>query len=398
MSFQSELVRVLLSLGNVLIRGRRCTGGRMNVWAQCFAVVGVGAGIVASLHAQAPERPASKTPPLSIEVDDNPMTTMITMVPQVYLSGVIDAGAPRRFAALVRSGKIPEGSNVYLDSLGGNLAAGLELGRQFRKASLITALGRRNRDRSGKESPKWVSPGICVSACSYAYFGGLYRIAPGSTDRFGIHQFYWSNTRLGDVGEVQQASGEVVSYLNEMGINPNVFSLAATASREEVVWLTGNQMIQTGLANNGRLPITAMYRLQEGLPYLVLDQKTYEGEHKIILLCGPSGVLLTSFYLVGADRAKEVLARGARSYFEINRREILPIEQGGAEVANASIGMQRGVPLAFMAQLLTAESIGAWLNDKNGAFRYGFTMELDAVRSNVRDYYANCGAIAKPAG
>jgi len=72
---------------------------------------------------------APKTRPLAIKVYDDRMTVAVAGAPQVYLSGVIDADAPRRLAELVQSWKVPAGSDVYLNATGDDLDAGMALGR-----------------------------------------------------------------------------------------------------------------------------------------------------------------------------------------------------------------------------------------------------------------------------
>ena len=89
---------------------------------------------------------------LSIQVNDDRLTLAAAKVPQIYLYGVIDAGAPQRFEALMRSRKIPAGSDIYLDSLEGNRSAGIALGRLFRSNSMVTHLGTPRRKLPDRKS------------------------------------------------------------------------------------------------------------------------------------------------------------------------------------------------------------------------------------------------------
>jgi hypothetical protein len=339
---------------------------------------------------------APKDPPLSITVDDSALTLMILRVPTVYVSGVIDHGSPERFEALMRAGKVPVGAIIYLNSPGGDLAAGLELGRLFRKGEMRIYIDKPLEvvQHEGKGTPQ----AICVSACAYAYFGGTYRMAPSGDHQFGIHQFYFGNTHMADVGSIQQASGTVVSYLQEMGIDPNVFLLASTADRSQVVWLTGPQMLQAGLANNGKDPLKATVKLAAGHPYLVLQQDTFEGIHKIGFECLGKQVMLTSFYMVGQQRAQEIVQRGIRSYFEVNERPVLIQEKDGVVASGQSVSSMRMVPLDFLRAMQSTESIGAWLDDMNGTHRYGFTIQLQPVWSDIQNYYRNCLEMPAPKG
>jgi len=71
---------------------------------------------------------------LAMQVNDDRMTLSMARVPQIYLYGPIDSDAPRRFESLMKSGRIPNGSDIYLNSPGGSVDAGMTLGRLFRKA------------------------------------------------------------------------------------------------------------------------------------------------------------------------------------------------------------------------------------------------------------------------
>src|SRR6267142_1312410 len=81
----------------------------------------------------------------------------------VYLAGPIDAGAPDRLAkALDRAaGKIA----IWLNSPGGNLFAGMRLGRVIRKHGASTHI----------IDYGTLLPGECYSACSLAFLGGVFR-------------------------------------------------------------------------------------------------------------------------------------------------------------------------------------------------------------------------------
>jgi hypothetical protein len=47
--------------------------------------------------------------------------------------------------------------------------------------------------------------------------------------------------------------------------------------------------------------------------------------------------------------------------------------------------------------LLAADSLGAWIRDKNGAVRYGFTIGPVAVKNVSQGFYADCAKLQAPA-
>lgn len=60
----------------------------------------------------------------------------------IYLDGIIDAAAAKRFEDYVASNHVPAYSYVILNSPGGNLMQGIELGRSFRAHDFRTAVGK----------------------------------------------------------------------------------------------------------------------------------------------------------------------------------------------------------------------------------------------------------------
>ena len=331
--------------------------------------------------------PGKSTGTLSIQINDDRITLAVTRVPQVYLYGVIDAGAPQRFEALVRSGRIPAESDIYLNSPSGDLGAGMALGRLFRAGSMTTHLG---TPRPARHAQREVRAATCVDACTYAYLGGFYRWAPTGNDRIGLSADHAMGTKAGDPDPAQSHPSEVASYLKDMGIDPAALAPAPATSPGEVMWLMADRMISAGLANNGRLPLAAKYQPSPKTPSLVLSQVDRHGEHRMTLQCGPAGVTLTAYDLVGATRAREIVARGTRSYFEINEQETLTQQRDGASVADGSVMIARPYPPTRLVNLLFARSVGAWVGGRTSAFRYGFSFELGPVRSTLREYYQAC--------
>ncbi len=320
---------------------------------------------------------------LAVQVTDDRLTLAVTDVPQVYLYGTIDEDAPQRVGALIRSGKIPSGSDIYLNSSSGSVSAGMALGRLFRTGSMVTHLGKPRRKGESNTA-------ICVGACAYAYFGGLYRWAPTGSDRIGVSAYPATSASTAGSSQSTQPSGDVAGYLKDMGIDPAALAPTPGTASNGTVWLSADQMMASGLANNGRLPLVAKYQTLSTGPYLTLDQVDRHGEHRMTIECKPGRVILTAINKVGNERAKDIVMRGTRSYFELNRQEILTQQSGGAEVASESISMTRTYPPARLQYIIYAPSVGAWVAGRTNAFRNGFTFELEPVRSTLKQYYEAC--------
>ncbi|GGA20221.1 hypothetical protein [Dyella nitratireducens] len=318
---------------------------------------------------------------LNIQVNDDRMTLSMARVPQIYLYGPIDADAPQRFESLMRSGRIKQGSDVYLNSPGGSVDAGIALGRLFRQGSIVTHLG---VPRLPKQTSTFNRSAMCEGACAYAYLGGLYRWAVSGSDRIGFPTY-----------RDQQTPAEVTTYLKDMGIDLATLTTTASGTApagsapDPTLWPNGDEMIAKGLANNGRQNLIATYKYLQDQPYLELKQQDRNGEHKITFMCKPGGAELTTYNTIGAVRARGIVTREQHSYFEINQQETLPQERGGVSVVDESVVMQRIYPLNQLQQLASAKAMGAWVRDRAG-IRYGFAFEVTGVKKILNDFYDAC--------
>src|SRR6266498_4713043 len=79
----------------------------------------------------------------------------------IYLDGVIDAASPKRLEEELDRQHVKAG-DVFLNSPGGNLQAGIELGRIIRKRGFNTHVSKRG-------DSKKVAAGFCYSACALAF-------------------------------------------------------------------------------------------------------------------------------------------------------------------------------------------------------------------------------------
>ncbi len=89
-----------------------------------------------------------------------------------------DVDSAAVMAGLIRSGRHKlAGNAVWLASNGGDIDAGMELGRMLRKLDVFTIVGRNDQ---------------CLSACAFAFMGGVRRSVAG---RLGIHRPYFPFTQ-----------------------------------------------------------------------------------------------------------------------------------------------------------------------------------------------------------
>lgn len=309
---------------------------------------------------------------LNIHVVRDRLTLAVTKYPQVYLYGSIDKDAPKRFQQLVDSGRIVPGSDVYLNAKDGDPAAGMALGRLFRKGGMATHLSAPRKTFPGAGKTKTA---VCMDACAYAFFGGLYRWAPSGNDRLGL-------TLSGQGSLPSPVSG----YLQTMGVELGDLGAGTPGG---VLWLGAERLTKTGAVNNGRLPPTATYDIATPTPKVDLRQVDRKGEHRLTITCRPGQTEVTAYNPVGATRARQIAARGARSYFELDGKQVLG-QTDGVRVEGDTLVIQRDYPPADLYDLLFAGKVGAWVTGRSKAFRDGFIITPWPVHKQLTDFYYAC--------
>jgi hypothetical protein len=228
----------------------------------------------------------------------------------IILSGEIDAGAQARVAkALKQTGN--DGADVFLDSPGGNLLAGMQLGRILRDAGVNTYVGSVAADNehkfAGKPGIKLV-PGGCYSACSLAFLGGVYRYAIDGS-QYGVHRFSNpSGATANDLDAAQVVSAAIGNFIRDMDVNPGLFDLMASQGKDGIRIQTKSELNRFNVVNNGRKRPEWTIEAIEGGQYLRGVQNTVYGQGKAVFVCIDRRILMQSFYQIGAAKAKSVAA------------------------------------------------------------------------------------------
>ena len=149
------------------------------------------------------------------------------------LEGGIRAGDAERLADLMDQAD-PAPETLILQSPGGSVQDALALGRHIRASGIATEM---------------LSGEFCFSACPYLLAAGVRRdIAPDAS--VGAHQHYFGeNTFLPAafaVEDIQRGQGEVMTYLDEMGINPLVMQHALSTPPDQIYVLLPEELEEYG--------------------------------------------------------------------------------------------------------------------------------------------------------
>lgn len=150
----------------------------------------------------------------------------------VYALGVIEDGDTERLFDLVHD---QDGvTHVVLQSHGGSVVEAMRLGRLIRSFDMNTL----------------VDPdGYCLSACFFAFAGGLDRGVP-TTARLGVHQF--SGTAEGESADRAQAlaqtlTADLLAYVDEMGLDVGVMAAALRTAPDDMHVFSRHELEQLSI-------------------------------------------------------------------------------------------------------------------------------------------------------
>lgn len=181
------------------------------------------------------DRPATRP---ARDPGDMPSRLVLTSLGEATyrLEGAIAPGDGARIVKLMAEAR-PAPVRLVLQSPGGSVADALALGRHLRAEGIATRM----------------LPGeYCFSACPYILAGGAARDIPDDA-LVGVHQHYFGeNTLLPAafaVEDIQTGQGEVMAYLDAMGIDPLLMQHALTTPPDEIYILLPRQLRDYGFVS-----------------------------------------------------------------------------------------------------------------------------------------------------
>ncbi len=296
----------------------------------------------------------------------------------VFIKGEIGADTPDKFEKFITDRNI-QFARVHFDSDGGSLLGAMRLGRFIRAKLFDTAVGAAND-----------KPGVCASACAYAFAGGQNRYYSGGDSRLGVHRFY----ATADVGDdaTQLMNAVLLAYLREMEVDPELLIYAAAAGRSEITWLDRPTAERLKLANNGTLATTAELRAEQMTPYLRLEQIHANGDMRLLLLCDAGRLHVMAGVVTDEDTTAMRAEVATVSYLEFTNLPGSPrVRADKVEPSGSVLWINSTIDRADAARMLGTDEIAVWT--ENGAMRFGQTMEIASVRAAIKDYVQDCQAL-----
>jgi len=174
----------------------------------------------------------------------------------ILAEGVITQGIAEEFRAFMREQELSR-VPVYFNSPGGNLHGGVLLGAAIRDLELDTRVGGAYVEQSGPSEPPRVlaSAPQCLSACIYAFAGGVSRayLQPGKLADHPFFNRFDSSNRITESGELsaRRTTQMLARYLERMGVSPQLLEHAATGTRTSLREITPAEARKFNLTNAG---------------------------------------------------------------------------------------------------------------------------------------------------
>lgn len=161
---------------------------------------------------------------VAAEIFHTPLTNKETGFITVF--GELEAGDEKKFNAIAQQYRK---AAVLFSSPGGNLIAGIEIGRTIRLRNFGTG----------------VAPNtLCASACALAWLGGTNRYLD-PTSKIGFHAAYIHNG--GTNRETGVGNAIVGAYVTQLALPVSAVIYITKASPDDMTWLTADEARRVGI-------------------------------------------------------------------------------------------------------------------------------------------------------
>lgn len=211
--------------------------------------------------------------------------------PRVLAEGVIERDSHRKLAAFLSNSKshsheLPPLPAICLNSPGGDLAGGIDLGRYIRKLGLDTCLApsysRVPANRMASEDV-FAKNVICASACAFALVGGTNRLIEDQA-KLGVHQFFGKSGQIGDAN-TQLTVVALAGYLEEMGINRELLDIASLTPAHDMYWLSSAEIRRLRIDNSTvEMSNWRLEALNDGTVVAMIKQTKPDTQNQVTLM------------------------------------------------------------------------------------------------------------------
>jgi len=345
---------------------------RVGLLAAVLLAIGGGGQLVIAAQAAEP------TAPMTVKVGPRSGSGAFQDTELVYLDGRIDAGAPDRLSKALSgiSGKIA----IWLNSPGGNLFAGMQLGRIIREYGASTHI-----INSGT-----LLPGECYSACALAFLGGVYRFNDNGA-RYGVHRASLPVDRAtGEHDLGQELSAAIGSYMREMGVDAHLLELWAKAAPDEMYVLSRREAKDLRVVNDGREPPEWSSAPFPGGTMLQGRQATADGRGTVFFSCDEKQTTFGSVY-EAADKGEPAAVQQWRHVVTIDSHDGVPVKPLGVSSRDGVVRSTFLLPPDLVRLAMSAKRIGHLMKPSSHAPPIGVSVDIDESSAlMVRTFLGGC--------
>jgi len=335
----------------------------------------------------------SKVPtaaPATSPDDDRKVPMAVTVVPRsksdafrdtalVSLDGPIDSGAPDRLSTALNgvNGKIA----VWLNSPGGNLYAGMQLGRVIRAHGASTYI----------INSRTFLAGECYSACAVAFLGGVYRFNNNGA-HYGVHRASLPiGSPAGDLDVGHDLSAAVESYIHEMGVDTRLLDLWVKAGPDQMYVLSQQEAKDLRVVNNGRMPPEWTTEASPNGALLLGRQATADGTGTVSFTCDKKQTVFGSVY-EAAGKGGPIAAQGWSHVLTVGRYQNIPLEPRQVSSKDGVVRSTFTLTPNLVRLAMTAKRIGHHVKPFGGrAPSIGYSVDIDnRSAALVRKFFGDC--------
>lgn len=318
----------------------------------------------------------NKKPISNVYLEQSRELKLLGLPQSVFIKGEITKQTVMQFVNTITKNDVTS-ATVYLDSPGGDLLAGIAIGKLIRKWGFSTGVMPRNL-------PEGMDNGICYSACVLIYSGGVYRsLSPKS--KIGVHRFSRDTTTKSDLDLAQVLSSRIIKYLVEMGIDVGLFERMSNTGKNRIDVISLQDALRLKLVNNGKLQQSWSIESLEGKGVLYLKgvQQTWRGVGKLLFTCDSKDLIYaTAMYSKGS------LIPSGKYLLKTDKTEH---DISGQILSNQSFYIVVFKPtLEQYEAIAQASTIGFSILAMNPDLFYGFDLDITQRKTLIGDYMKRC--------
>jgi ATP-dependent protease ClpP protease subunit len=205
----------------------------------------------------------------------------------IKAAGEITELTPDKFDKFLTSALLDKKKNTTLviDSPGGSLWGGIELGRKIRSLGFDTHVGKIDSAQGDELN---IIAGQCASACAYAFLGGKNR-SKEVDSRYGLHQISTTTTSAVPLNQAikstQNLLSTISSYVEKMGVSSEIVNIATQTESERINWIDSKTMMEHGVINSVGLSQQKPWKMVQPKTWSVFSLLENGSEDLILITC-----------------------------------------------------------------------------------------------------------------